>query len=565
MEVTKPGWLVGLESSGGKTAIDLSHVRTGAGASGVIPLLPWDHMQGLLSVLEANLSTLQELNLNGLRIGDVGLASLVDRILLKDTCTIHTIDLRHNALTASGIRQALAKLAIFNYTLTTWLLEEHAPNADFNAATATSSDAASSKRPSTRPGPSSAITAKRDKEASNGTLTSTGEPREILSMRFQEIVDKYVTEYLRLNTEAMACAKGQVSHLHLKYSLRHPRLCPTRMAKLVGSLQHVTSLTIEGWIPPPPLTLKQQEKKLAKLSPEQLALKEIKRQIPGTLFASLPKITELKVVKCIRVDAEKNKKGTLRGLLDGVASNLKELKPSSSSSSSNSNGKSKDAKNDKNASSSKPKKDATPSNGTHKDTTARLALVYATSPNGTPIVKSSFFASIPLEIGAMPCLRRLTLSECGLDEITPAALPFMTHVEQIDFSSNDIPSIPPQISSLSNVTRLFLNCNNISDIPHELSSMRYLRELWLYDNYITKIPSDLAKWFPVLKDLRILSQPKLEDLIIEDPELVEFRRQEEDLINTKSSIGCIGFLGMLKLSQTPEISVYKPPLGKKKK
>ena len=95
--------------------------------------------------------------------------------------------------------------------------------------------------------------------------------------------------------------------------------------------------------------------------------------------------------------------------------------------------------------------------------------------------------------------------------------------------------------------------------------MRYLRELWLYDNYITKIPSDLAKWFPVLKDLRILSQPKLEDLIIEDPELVEFRRQEEDLINTKSSIGCIGFLGMLKLSQTPEISVYKPPLGKKKK
>jgi hypothetical protein len=571
MDLSKPGWLVQLESSGGMVNCDLSLVRTGAGASGVIPLLPWDHMQGLINVLELNIGTLQVLNLNGLRIGDVGLTSLVDRILCKDTCAIHTIDLRHNALTASGLRQAITKLSVFNYTLTNWLLEENQPNADFNGSQASSSDSSSSKRPSNRPGPSSTLQIKRDKEKEKdkdaspyGTLN--GEPREILTMKFKEIVDKYVAEFLRLNTEAMACAKGEASQIHLKYTLRHPRLCPTRLAKLVSSLQHATSITIEGWIPPPPLTLKSQEKKLSKLSAEQIAYKELKRSVPGTLFASLPKLTELKVIKCARIDVEKAKKGTLRGLLDGVGltkshpKSSKEKESGSSSSGGSGGGKEGFSGSSQYSSSSSSSTTASSSNAT-----SSLVTVHTTAPGtGTPIVKSTFIPSIPLEIGAMPSLRRLTLSDCALEEITPEALQYMAHIEQIDFSFNEIAAIPPQISSLSNVTRLFLNSNNITEIPQQLSSMRYLRELWIYDNLISKVPSDLPKWFPVLKDLRILSQ-RIDDMYMDDTNLLELKRQEQDLINTKSSIGCIGFLGLLKLSQTPEVIIYRTPIPKKKK
>jgi hypothetical protein len=531
MEQSKPGWLALLESGRGLTTCDLSHVRTGAGSSGVIPLLAWDHMQGLATVLEANLSTLQVLNLNGLRMGDVGLSALVERVLSKDTCLIQSIDMRHNAITAYGLRQAINKLSIFNYSITTWLLEENgsfsgsdssnSSSSSSSSSSSTTTTDASSKRIASRPGPSATLSAKREKEKekdkdshSSHSSSSNGEPREILNMTFQEIVDKYVAEFVRLNSETMACVKGQASHLHLKYTLKHPRLCPTRMAKLVLSLQHATSLTIEGWTPPPPLTLKSQEKKLSKLTAEQIALKEIKRTVPGTLFASLPKLTELKLVKCVRVDIEKSKKGTLRGIL--MMGSGKSSKSSSSSSSSS-------------------------------------------------FSKTTFVPSIPVEVGSMPCLRRLTLSECGLDEISPTALPFMTHIEQIDFSSNYISLLPPQISSLTNVTRLLLHSNSISDIPNELSSMRYLRELWIYDNLITKVPSDIAKWFPVLKDLRILTQRVEEGLVMEDPELIEYRNQEEDLIKTKSNIGSIGFLGMLKLCQAPELVLYKTPSGKKKK
>lgn len=524
MDSSKPEWLVVLEGGSKLANIDLSHVRTGAGTTGVIPLLSWDHMQALLVVLEANIATLQVLNLNGLRIGDVGLGSLVDRVLTKEGCCIHSLDMRNNALTSAGLRHAILKLSAFNYTLCQWMLEENGGIAESSSAAPVSAPSSSnsstssydstygaSKRPAARPGPSATLVAKREKESkgekeSGESGASSSGVREILSMSFQEIVEQYVADFLKLNSDACAVIRGQATLLHLKYAFGHPRLCPVRMAKLVGQLGTVMSLTLEGWIPPPPLTLKQQEKKLAKLSADQLALKELKRSVPGTLFASLPKLTELKLVKCVRIDVEKSKKGTLRGVFGMMGK----------------------------------------------------------SHPGAP-TKTSFCPSIPLEVGAMPCLRRLTMTECGLTEIAPAALPYMTHIEQIDFSYNEITSIPPQINALSNVTRLILNANHIAEIPKELASMRYLRELWLYNNHIVKVPSDLAKWFPVLKDLRILSQQLDESLVMEDPELLELKHQEEDLIRSKSTIGCIGFFGMLKLSQAPELVLYKTPLGKKKK
>lgn len=524
--------------AGSKIAdVDLSHVRTGAGASGIIPLLPWDHMQGLVAVLEANLSTLKSLNLNSLRVGDVGLSSLIDRVLTKENCSIKTIDMRHNAITASGLRNAILKLSVFNYTLCTWLLEEvgngtesysnYSPPSTshaFQSSLGSISENSSSMGPSSsssassadksRPGPSATLLAKREKEKekekekdSNGSSSSSNtlssEPREITIMTFNEIVGKYVAEFLKLNTDTNAAISGSQSHLSLRYALRHPRLCPTRMAKLVGQLNQVTYFSLEGWTPPPPLTLKHQEKKLSKLSQEQVALKELKRTVPGTLFASLPKLTELRLVKCARVDVERQKKGTLRG-------------------------------------------------------------VFGKAKSSSPIIKTTFVATLPPELGAMPSLRRLTMSECGLSEITPTVLPFMAGVEQIDFGMNDITVIPSQISFLTNVTRLFLQSNEITEIPSELSSMRYLRELWLYDNHITKVPPELAKWFPVLKDLRVLVQRVDDGLVMEDSELLELRRQEEDLIKSKSTIGAIGFLGLLKLSQSTSITIYKAPTKKKK-
>lgn len=522
-----------LEAGGKHVDVDLSHVRTGAGASGIIPLLPWDHMQGLVAVLEANLTTLKSLNLNSLRVGDVGLASLIERVLTKENCAIKTIDMRHNALTGSGLRNAILKLSVFNYTLCTWLLEEsgsgtetpggHSPTSNgglysSSLGSISESGPSSSSSPASdksRPGPSAALMAKREKEkekekeskdgigSSSASNTLNSEPREILYMTFAEIAGKYVAEFLKLNTDINAAISGSQSHLALRYIYRHPRLCPTRMAKLVGQLNQVTYFSLEGWTPPPPLTLRHQEKKLSKLSPEQIAFKELKRTVPGTLFASLPKLTELRLVKCARIDVERQKKGTLRG-------------------------------------------------------------VFGKSKSASPAIKTTFVATLPPELGAMPSLRRLTMSECGLTEITPAVLPFMSGVEQIDFGMNDISVIPSQISFLTNVTRLFLHSNEITEIPSELSSMRYLRELWLYDNHITKVPPELAKWFPVLKDFRVLVQRVDESLVMEDSELLELRRQEEDLIKSKSTIGAIGFLGLLKLSQSSSITIYKAPSKKKK-
>lgn len=510
MALPKPNWLLELENAGAPlTTIDLSSIRTGSGTTGVIPLLPWDHMQGLIAVMDTHLKTLSSVNLHSLRIGDVGLATLVDRILIKDGCTIASLDLRFNAITAAGLRQAMIKISSFNFTLINWLLEENKTShndlsvlAGATPSSASESSTSSSPSPAkSRPGPSAVSKKAAEKKEAE---TAAADIREIETLSFSSIVDKYVREFLKLNADTTACIQGISTQLTLRYLLRHPRLCPTRMAKLLLSLPQVTTITIEGWIPPPPLTLRHQEKKLAKCSPEQIAMKELKRTLPGTLFGSLPKLAELKLVKCVRVDVEKSGKGTLRGIF----------------------GKS--------------------------------------NKGASPTTKSSFVASIPLEVGAMPSLRRLTMSECGMEEITTGALTYMTQVEQIDFSYNEISAIPPQISALTNITRLFLHNNHIVDIPNELSSMRYLRELWLFDNHITKVPTELARWFPVLKDLRILSQRVEDGLVMEDTQLLEYKEQELDLITTKSSIGCLSFLGLLKLSQTPEIVIYKAPLKKKK-
>ena len=115
--------------------------------------------------------------------------------------------------------------------------------------------------------------------------------------------------------------------------------------------------------------------------------------------------------------------------------------------------------------------------------------------------------SIPPEIAQFRHLRRLLLRK---NQLTIISLEIMqlTELRTLDLSHNQLTSIPPEIAQLSNLKRLDIGCNQLTTIPLELAQLTNLERLYIYHNQLTEIPSILTQ-LPKLKLVFLKGNPNL--------------------------------------------------------
>jgi internalin A len=66
-------------------------------------------------------------------------------------------------------------------------------------------------------------------------------------------------------------------------------------------------------------------------------------------------------------------------------------------------------------------------------------------------------------------------------------------VTQLDLHNNQLSSLPPEISELSNLTWLFLNNNQLSSLPPEISQLSNLTGLFLDNNQLSSLPPEISQ------------------------------------------------------------------------
>ena len=108
---------------------------------------------------------------------------------------------------------------------------------------------------------------------------------------------------------------------------------------------------------------------------------------------------------------------------------------------------------------------------------------------------SSFYGSIPAEIGNLANLTYLHLGNSVLSGSIPAEIGNLTRLTWLDLSTNYfVGSIPAELGNLTNLTWLNLQDNSLTgNIPTELGNLTNLTRLYLDNNRLTgKIPAELS-------------------------------------------------------------------------
>jgi hypothetical protein len=100
--------------------------------------------------------------------------------------------------------------------------------------------------------------------------------------------------------------------------------------------------------------------------------------------------------------------------------------------------------------------------------------------------------SIPPEISNLTNLQELNLSRNKIKAIPPE-ISNLTNLKYLRLSNNEIEIIPPEISNLTNLQELRLSYNKIKVIPPEISNLTNLQELHLSNNKIKAIPPEVEK------------------------------------------------------------------------
>ncbi|OMO60988.1 hypothetical protein COLO4_33634 [Corchorus olitorius] len=123
--------------------------------------------------------------------------------------------------------------------------------------------------------------------------------------------------------------------------------------------------------------------------------------------------------------------------------------------------------------------------------------------------------NIPPQIGDLPALKYLDLSNCELSGELPPSLGNLTQLEFLDISSNHNinGSIPPQLENLENLVTLNLSSNSLSGlIPSFLGVLTNLRHLVMSGNQF-----DIGPIPPTLSNLKALETLDLSDCRIIGP------------------------------------------------
>lgn len=105
---------------------------------------------------------------------------------------------------------------------------------------------------------------------------------------------------------------------------------------------------------------------------------------------------------------------------------------------------------------------------------------------------SNNLASIPLELGALKCLKSLWLDDNKISEF-PVCLCQLDGLETLRLSGNDLQTVPPSISNLQNLRVLALDNNELKEFPLGILQLNNLRHLLLRQNHLEELPADVDK------------------------------------------------------------------------
>jgi len=75
----------------------------------------------------------------------------------------------------------------------------------------------------------------------------------------------------------------------------------------------------------------------------------------------------------------------------------------------------------------------------------------------------------------------------------PPEITELTNLTEIYLYGNQLTTLPPEITKLTNLTVLVLSGNQLTTLPHEIAKLTNLAELYLSGNQLTSLPPEIAK------------------------------------------------------------------------
>ena len=106
--------------------------------------------------------------------------------------------------------------------------------------------------------------------------------------------------------------------------------------------------------------------------------------------------------------------------------------------------------------------------------------------------------SVPPEIGGLANLERLHLGYNGIKiggdglKSVPPEIGGLANLKLLDLSDNEIESVPPELGGLTNLLWLHLSANEIESVPPELGGLANLKLLDLSGNELESVPPELG-------------------------------------------------------------------------
>ncbi|MGF2034754.1 MAG: COR domain-containing protein [Nostoc sp. CmiVER01] len=101
-------------------------------------------------------------------------------------------------------------------------------------------------------------------------------------------------------------------------------------------------------------------------------------------------------------------------------------------------------------------------------------------------------SSLPPEISQLSNLKRLYLENNNLSSLPPE-ISQLSNLKRLSLHKNQLSSLPPEISQLSNLTELSLENNQLSNLPLEISQLSNLSELYLGKNKLSSLPPEISQ------------------------------------------------------------------------
>ena len=111
--------------------------------------------------------------------------------------------------------------------------------------------------------------------------------------------------------------------------------------------------------------------------------------------------------------------------------------------------------------------------------------------------------ALPASIGDLGSdwLTSLGFDSDGITGAVPDEIGLLTGLTSLDFTMNEITSIPTTIGDLANLELLYLGSNAIQTVPAEIGQLTSLRRLRLSFNDLTGVPDTFRTWGPTVECL----------------------------------------------------------------